>query len=247
MPHELVAEAKAVQRRAVAEHDRVVERAAAGQAVLPHDAQVLEKAVRARRRELLDERPLGRRPREHLGPDRRVLVVERVADPQRVRWCDLDPAPAAAHSERTRDRQGLPQLGLLRAAGGREQRHERLRAPVQRRDLGAVHLDVQVVDAEPGRGGHEVLDRLDAGAVHPQRRRVVRVDDAVDRRGDPLAGRLDPEHDARIRGTRCERDAGDLTRMEPDTLDADRPANGVLAHKPGSGTATQVPGFREWS
>src|SRR5439155_17747466 len=80
VPDELVTEAKAVQRRTVAEHDRVVERAAAGEAVLAHDAQVLEEAVRARRRELFHERPLGRRPREHLSPDCRMLVVERVAD-----------------------------------------------------------------------------------------------------------------------------------------------------------------------
>src|SRR5262245_64045529 len=47
MPHELVAVAQAGQGTLVAEHDRVVEGAAAGQAVLPHEPEVLQKAVGA--------------------------------------------------------------------------------------------------------------------------------------------------------------------------------------------------------
>src|SRR5580765_3597675 len=58
--HELVAEAKTVQRAAVTEHDRVVERAAAREAVLPHDPEVAQEAVCPRRSELIDERSLGR-------------------------------------------------------------------------------------------------------------------------------------------------------------------------------------------
>src|SRR2546427_4771901 len=50
VPDELVAVAQAVERPALREHDRVVERAAAREPVLPHDSQVLEKPVGARRR-----------------------------------------------------------------------------------------------------------------------------------------------------------------------------------------------------
>src|SRR3989449_1685511 len=55
VPDELVAVAQAVERPALREHDRVVERAAAREPVLPHDSQVLEKPVGARRGDVLDE------------------------------------------------------------------------------------------------------------------------------------------------------------------------------------------------
>src|SRR5881296_2765292 len=92
---ELVAVAQPVQRAAIAEHDRVVERAAARQAVLPHEPEVAEEAVRPGRGELLDERPLTRRPGEDLRPDRRMVAVQRVTDPERVRRHNLNPPPGA--------------------------------------------------------------------------------------------------------------------------------------------------------
>ena len=227
---ELVAVAEPVQRAAIAEHDRVVERAPARQTVLPHEPEVAEEAVRPGRGELLDERPLARRPGEDLRPDRRVVVVQRVADPQRVRRHDVNPPPGAAHSKRARKRQHPAARGLLLAARERQQRHEGLRAAVERGDLGPVHLDLDVVDAEPGRRRHEVLDGLDARRVQAQGRRVVRVDDALGPCRNPLAGCAHLEHDACIRRRGGDGDTGDLARVQADSFDTDRLSNGVLTH-----------------
>src|SRR5215467_5158555 len=238
---ELVAVAQAVQGAAVAEHDRVVKRTAAGQAVLAHQPEVPEEAVRPCRRELLDARPLGGRPREALRPDRRMVVVQAVADPERVRRHDMDPPPGAAHSERTRKRQHASPRRLLQAARGREHRHEGLRAPVQRGNLGAVHVDLDVVDAKPGRRRHQVLDGLNARALHTEGRRVVGVDNALGPGRDPLARRAQVEHHARVHGCGGNGDAGDLARMQADSLDAHWLSNGVLAHRPIRKLATGVP------
>jgi len=62
--------------------------------------------------------------------------------------------------------------------------------------ISAVHTNVEVVDAEAGRRRHEVLDGLDANAVPTDRRRVVRIDDALGRRRDRLAVLADAEDDA---------------------------------------------------
>ncbi len=228
MPDELVAIAEAVQRAALAHDDRVVERPAQRQPVLAHGAQVLEEAVRARRRVLLDERLLRRRARQHLRADRGVVVVERVADPERARGLDVDPARARADADRVRDVDGAAP-GRLRSAPGREeQRDERLGAAVDGRDLGAVHLDLEVVDPQAGGGGHQVLDRLDPGPVASDRRRVVRVDDALRRGRDALGP--DAEDDARVRRGRGHREAHGLAGVKADPVEGCRLADRVLSH-----------------
>ena len=57
--HELVLEAQRVERAGLAEHDRVLERAAERQPVLPQHLDFLQEAERPRRRDLFDERLLG--------------------------------------------------------------------------------------------------------------------------------------------------------------------------------------------
>src|SRR5262245_3224055 len=99
---ELVAVTEPVQRAAVAEHDRIVQRSAASQAVLSHETEVPEEAVGPGRGELLDERPLRRRPGKDLHSDRWMVVVERIADAERVRRHEMDPAAGSADAERTR-------------------------------------------------------------------------------------------------------------------------------------------------
>ena len=60
VPDELVLEAqRVVQHAGLAEHDRVVERAAEREAVLPKHLHVLQERERARRRDLLDEALFG--------------------------------------------------------------------------------------------------------------------------------------------------------------------------------------------
>src|SRR4030095_5523571 len=106
--HELVAIPQPVQRAALADDDRVVERAAERPAVLPQEAEVLEEAVGPGRRVLVDERLFGRRPRQDLGADRRMVVVQRVADPELGGRDDLQPAIAVAYADRVLDGDGPP-------------------------------------------------------------------------------------------------------------------------------------------
>ena len=119
---------------------------------------------------------------------------------------DLEPAAARPHADRVRDLDGPAAGGLLDASRGGQQRDEGLGAAVGGGDLRAVDLDVEVVDAEPGRGGHQVLHGLDAGSVAAHRGGVVRVDHAVGRGPDQLAVRPGAECDTRIGRRRGERD-----------------------------------------
>ena len=159
-----------------------------------------------------------------------MIVVERVADAEGRRGDDVDPAPAAADADRIGQRERPAARRLLVAPGCGEQRHERLRAPVGRRDLGTVHLDLEVVDAEPGGRGEQVLDRLDTRAVLSDRRRPVRVHDALRRRRDVIAAH--PEDDARVFGGGREGDPGWLAGMETDPVQRDRLSDRMLSHEP---------------
>jgi hypothetical protein len=143
------------------------------------------------------------------------------------------PSTIALSSEppRARNCQRPQPRRLLDAAGEREQRHKRLGASVERWDLGPVHLDLEIVDAEARDGRHQVLDRLDARAVHAHGGRVVRIDNAVSACRDALPRGPRPENDARVGGRGRESDPRDLARVEADTFDADRLANGVLSHR----------------
>src|SRR3989449_10515955 len=193
VPHELVTVAKPVQDTALAHADGVLQRCAASQAVLAHQAEILQEAVRAGGGELLDEHALARRAGERLGADRGMVVVERVADAERLGGDDLDPAPTAAHPDRVGDLDGPAWRRLLGAPRRRQQSDERLGATVPGGDFRAVDLDVEVVDAEPGRGGHEVLHRLNPRPVAPDGRRVMAVDDALRRGGNRLVVARPPE------------------------------------------------------
>src|SRR2546425_5300493 len=143
--------------------------------VLAHQAEILQEAVRAGGGELLDEHALARRAGERLGADRGMVVVERVADAERLGGDDLDPAPTAAHPDRVGDLDGPAWRRLLGAPRRRQQSDERLGATVPGGDFRAVDLDVEVVDAEPGRRGHEVLHRLNPRPLAPDGRRVMGV------------------------------------------------------------------------
>src|SRR2546425_4467989 len=175
VPHELVTVAKPVQDTALAHADGVLQRCAASQAVLAHQAEILQEAVRAGGGELLDEHALARRAGERLGADRGMVVVERVADAERLGGDDLDPAPTAAHPDRVGDLDGPAWRRLLGAPRRRQQSDERLGATVPGGDFRAVDLHVEVVDAQPGRRGHEVLHRLNPRPLAPDGRRVMGV------------------------------------------------------------------------
>src|SRR2546429_4499674 len=123
VPDELVAVAQAVERAAVREHDRVVERAAAREAVLPHEPEVLEEPVGARRGDVLDEGALrGGGPGQDPRGDGRVIRIARVADAERWRGEDVDPAPVAPDAGRVGQRERPSARRLLIPSGGGEQR-----------------------------------------------------------------------------------------------------------------------------
>src|SRR5215469_16783896 len=77
--------------------------------------------------------------------------------------------------------------------------------------------------------------------VATNRRRVMRVDDALGRGGNGIAVLTDAEDDARVRGAGRQRDANRLSRVQPNTFQADRLADGVLSHDLRREGATRVP------
>jgi hypothetical protein len=119
---------------------------------------------------------------------------------------------------------------LLSAARAREERHEWLGTAVDGGNLDAVDLDAEVVDAEPGRRGHEVLDRLHPRPVLSHGRRIVRIDDALRRCGNRVAVAGHVEHDAGIRGSGTEGDPARLAGMKPHTVQTDLLPGRPLVH-----------------
>ena len=69
-----------VQHARLAQHDRVIERPAERQAVLPQHLDVLQERERARRRDLLEKGLLGDAQRPGLMPQERVVVADAVGD-----------------------------------------------------------------------------------------------------------------------------------------------------------------------
>src|SRR3989442_3670830 len=230
VPHELVTVAKPVQDTALAHADGVLQRCAASQAVLAHQAEILQEAVRAGGGELLDEHALARRAGERLGADRGMVVVERVADAERLGGDDLDPAPTAAHPDRVGDLDGPAWRRLLRAPRRRQQSDERLCATVPRRDFPAVDLDGQGVGAEPRRGRPEGPPRLNPRPVAPDGRRVMAVDDALRRGGNRLVVARYPEGDAGVGRRGRHRDPHRPSGVKTDAVHRHRLANRPLVH-----------------
>src|SRR5262245_15337751 len=168
-------------------------------------------------------------------------VVERVGNSERVRGYELDPATAVARADRMRDSNRPLTSALRRAPGCQHELHERFGAPVRRRQFRAVHTDLEVVDAEASRRRHEVLDGLDPNAVATDRRRVMGVDDALGRGGNWLGVLTDAEDDAGVGRPGRKYYPDHPSRVEPNTFQADRLADGVLSHDRGGTRATRVP------
>ena len=89
---ELVLEAQGVVEDAgLAEHDRVVERAAEREPALAQHLHFLQEAERPRRRDLLDERLVGDPHRPGLMPEERVIEADAVGDLEVIRRIERDP------------------------------------------------------------------------------------------------------------------------------------------------------------
>ena len=104
---ELVLEAERVEGAGVADDDRVLERAAERQSLLPQPLHFLQEAERARRGDVLGEAlfrdPLGPR----LVAQQRMIEADRVAHLEVVRRIDRDALVAARNLERLEDLQIL--------------------------------------------------------------------------------------------------------------------------------------------
>jgi hypothetical protein len=109
-----------------------------------------------------------------------------------------DVAIALADLDRLADHQPAAHAALRHDAGLLDQVHERRRAAVHDRDLGAVDLDRAVVDAHAAQRGEHVLDRGETRAMRAQRGRQRRVDDPLGTSGQTRLAReiLAHEQDA---------------------------------------------------
>ena len=71
---------RVVEHAGFAEHDRVIERAAERQTVLPQHFDVLQERERSRRRDLFDEALFGDSERSRLMTQQRMVVADAVGD-----------------------------------------------------------------------------------------------------------------------------------------------------------------------
>ena len=113
--------------------------------------------------------------------------------------------------------------GLLFLDAGRlQQKDERRGGTVHDRHLGGVQIDEQVVDAQTGQGGHEVLHRGNARAAMLQSGTHARVADQM-RVGleiDRLGQVGTPENQTGIRRRGAQGDVHLLPGMQPDASGA---------------------------
>ena len=107
-----------------------------------------------------------------------------------------------------------------------DQRHERLRAAVHHRDLAAVEFDIKVIDATPGKGGHQMFDgaHRDAGIICQQRAQT-RVANTIPACRDHSVGGSHigtNKANARICSSGLEKHFNLGTGMQADTITFDR-------------------------
>ena len=158
-------------------HDRVVERPALGEAHAAQHLHILHEAERAGAADgvliaFAGEVDFGRL---RGGVDRRMPEIDlegklearmRLEPSELVAVAHLD---GALHAHETARRLLLDHLGAL------DEKDEARAGSIHDRDLGRIHLDDAVVDAESAEGAHQVLDRRDGGPSHVDGRGHARV------------------------------------------------------------------------
>ncbi len=199
--------------------------------LVPHESE------RPGRGQLLDEGVVDGE-RCELAPDQRVVELDGGGDPQVVgRGTDVVAAVRAVGGHGAGDLPHPRRPILLPYAGFPEHVQEGAEAAVHDRDLGAGHLDDQVVDAQGRHGRQDVLHRTGLRPVGGQRRAQLRVPDRL-QGGHDLGIAIQvraPEPDPRIHLRGQEPDARGLPRVDPDSLQLRRPSDGLLswlAHSP---------------
>ena len=216
---ELVLEAqRVVEDAGLAEDDRVVERAAERQAVLPQHLDVLEEREGARRRQLLGERFLGDAQRARLVPQQRVIVADAVGDLEVIRRVERDALVAARQRDRPDDLQVLARRLQPLHARFVNQVDERRRAAVHDRHFRRVQLDDGVVDADADQGREQVLHRLDRDFVDRQPGRELDPRQVVHRGGHFVVAQIGPpETDAEIRDSGFKSEIDLVAGVKPDS------------------------------
>src|SRR5262245_45880908 len=115
-----------------------------------------------------------------------MVVLEGIGNTQNRGGCDLDPAAFIADANGIWDGDDATRRRLLSLAGRGKQGHEWFGTAIERRDLAAIHLDFEIIDAKARCRRHQMLDGLDASPVSTDGCRVVGVADALRRRGYPF-------------------------------------------------------------
>jgi len=156
-----------------------------------------------------------------------MVVVEGVADTERVRRQHLDPAALGADADRSGDGDRTARSREAHPPRRAKQIHEGLGAAIGRRHFRPVDVHHQVVDAERRRRRHEVLDRAHLHPERADRGRGIAIDDVIGVRGDQRAVRS-PEQDPGIRRGGRDRHLDCLTRVQPDPVEASRVSDGLL-------------------
>jgi len=217
VPDELVLEAQLVVEDArLADHHRVLEAAAEREAALAQHLDLAEEAERAGGGDRLGEAARRHAQREGLVAQQRVIEADRVADLEVVGGSQARALRAVHHLDLLADldvqaRHGEgPQPRLM------QQHHEGSGAAVEDRNLGAVHLDPHVVDAQPRERREQVLDGADRDAGAAQGGRVVLAPD-VRQRGRDLDADVGAREADTVLGRGGEKaQAHGPSRMEPD-------------------------------
>jgi hypothetical protein len=121
---------------------------------------------------------------------------------------------------------------LLEQARGAQQEDERRGAPVHHRDLRAVDLDPEVVDAEAVDRGQEVLDGADRRPAAPEGGGVAGGGHGVGARRNLDRRRQVGAHedDAAPRPRRPQRDLHRLARVQADACTGDLLGDRMLVH-----------------
>src|SRR6186713_1772409 len=154
-------------------------------------------------------------------------MVEGIAHAERVAREHAQPARAVLDRDRRLDVDGPPdgrQRHLTRAL---EKVHELLGAAVQPGQLLTGDVHQEIVDAQPRRGRHEVLDGPDPDAERAHGRGEVAVDHMIGVGRDEGAIRR-PEENAGIAPGGGYGQANRLSGVETETLDCDRASYGRL-------------------
>jgi hypothetical protein len=163
-----------------------------------------------------------------------------------VRRRQARPLAALLHLDGLQDAQRAARRVVGLEPGLVDEDHEGRRAAVEHRDLGAVHLDQHVVDAQGQQRRQQVLDGVHRDPVARERRRMVEPSEVVQGRRD-LDGQVRAaETDAVLRRSRLEVEAHRLAGVQPDARATDRfPERPAITHgAPPSPVAMRIPGPR---